>query len=107
MMRALASEAAAAAAERVASSVREQMNDGLASLEGNIAGHIEILFARHFGAMDPGRHIEQHSRLEVFLKRVDDMQSGFWKHIGTAVAKVIVAMLIAGAAAYWHLSSGK
>ena len=94
-----------AAAASVAGRLRSEMVDGPASLEGNIAAHIEGQFTKHFGSMDPTQHIIQHNRLERFLKWTDDMQGGFWKGVAGTVAKYVVIGLVSVFAA-WHFLGG-
>jgi hypothetical protein len=101
----IATAAATAAASAVAGRIRTEMQDSLAHFESNIAAHIESQFTKHFGSMDPTQHIIQHNRLETYLKRIDDMQSGFWKGIAGTVAKYVVIGIFLAAGAWFAWGS--
>lgn len=79
---------------------------GLAAVEASRASvlaavheAIDAAFTKHFGNLEPGTHIAQHSRIEQFLKFLDTTSKSFWKGIAFAIGKGI-ALAVVGYVVY-------
>lgn len=91
----LTETSAKVAAQEVAKTLREDLQDAFVKLEANLTTKIENEFHLRFGEMKPSEHIVAHSRLATFLDLADTTKKEAWKgFIGSTVKWMFGAMLL-------------
>lgn len=95
-MRNIAELSAKAAAESVATSLRDEIRREFEHFEKRITDKIDSEFKAHFGVLQPSEHVIQHSRLDSFLQWSEDVKKSAWQNLVAGIFKHGITVALMG-----------